>query len=77
MSLEILQKSLPCQHPLIAMALKNMGIAYENKGELQQALVHFEKANAIHRQVLPSTHPDIRLIEEDMQRIKDQMNIYS
>jgi tetratricopeptide (TPR) repeat protein len=72
-SLTILDKSLPSQHPSIAMTLKNIGVVYEDKGELQRALQYFEKAAVIRRHTLPSTHPNLHLIEQDIQRVSNQL----
>jgi tetratricopeptide (TPR) repeat protein len=41
-SLEISLKSLPAQHPDVAMTYENMGLAYEVRGELEQALTLFQ-----------------------------------
>ncbi|CAF2025875.1 unnamed protein product, partial [Rotaria magnacalcarata] len=38
-SLKIKLKSLPAQHPYIAMTYRNMGLVYEYKDDFEQALI--------------------------------------
>ena len=67
-------KSLPAQHPDIASIYENMGVVYEDKGELEQALTCLKKASTIYQSALPKNHPDVMEIKEDVQRVKDKLN---
>ncbi len=55
------------------MTLENIGLVYEHLNELQQARSYYEKASAIYRHTLPSTHSDIVQIEQSMLRILNQL----
>jgi tetratricopeptide (TPR) repeat protein len=55
--LEIIQKSLPPNHPRLAMSYNNIGIAYISMGEYSKALSSHEKALEIQQQSLPPNHP--------------------
>jgi len=59
LGLQINEKSLPSQYPLIASTLKNIGVIYEEKDDFQQALSYYKKAATIYRHSLPLTHPDV------------------
>ncbi|CAF4916992.1 unnamed protein product [Rotaria sp. Silwood2] len=69
LSLKIYKKSLPPEHPHVAMTLENMGLAHEDNDDLEQALVFYKKAASIFRHCLPLTHPRVIEIESDVQRI--------
>src|SRR5690606_17290196 len=49
LALENFKKSLFPNHPNIAMIFRNIGLVYQDKGDLQQALLHIEKAAIIYR----------------------------
>jgi tetratricopeptide (TPR) repeat protein len=68
-ALKIQQKSFPPQHhPDIALTLNNMSFIYEEKGDLQQALSHFEKVTTIFHHTLHSIHASIIQVEWIIQR---------
>jgi len=62
-------KSLPSQHPDIAMSYENMGRVYEDKGDWKQALTCFKNANTIYKKSLSSQHPDTVKNKENIRRI--------
>ncbi len=68
-SLEIRLKSLPSQHEDVALSYANIGLVYEDKDDLKQALTYFQKATDIIRNILPSDHPDAIRIENDFRRL--------
>jgi hypothetical protein len=41
-------KSLPAQHPDVAMTYENMGLVYEVKGELEQAQLSLQQVSKTH-----------------------------
>ena len=68
-SLNIKTKSLPINHPDIALTYKNIGLIHEMKGEFIEAKTFYEKAANIRRHILPSTHPDVIRIERNIRRV--------
>ncbi|CAF4389780.1 unnamed protein product, partial [Rotaria socialis] len=70
-SLKIKLKSLPGQHPDIAMTYLNMGVVYAYKNELEQALIYMKRAQTIYEVALPFNHPDIVKIKDDVNRVED------
>lgn len=70
LSLKILEKTLPSEHPAIATILKNIGIIYENRDEFDEAQRYFERSAIIRRLALPYRHPDRIQIENDLQRVR-------
>jgi tetratricopeptide (TPR) repeat protein len=57
-ALEIFQKTLPANHPLLATSYNNIGNVYKSMGEYSKALSYFEKALEIRQKTLPANHPD-------------------
>ena len=47
-----------------------MGAVYTDKGNLQQALVYFEKAAAIYRQTLHRNHQHVQEVERNIRDIR-------
>ena len=72
-ALAIKLKSLPAEHPDVAMTYKNMGLVYEVKDELEQALPLLQKASSIYQAALPSNHPNVTKIIKDVERVEDKM----
>ncbi|CAF4636817.1 unnamed protein product, partial [Didymodactylos carnosus] len=57
--LEIKQKILPPDDPLLAASYNNIGATYRNMGQHSQALSFYKTALEIRKKVLPSDHPDM------------------
>ncbi len=74
-SLKIDQKSLPPEHPHIAMTLENRGLVYEDNDELERALEFYIKVATIFRHSLTPTHHRVVEIERDVQRILGNVSI--
>jgi tetratricopeptide (TPR) repeat protein len=58
-ALEIYQKTLPANHPLLATSYNNIGNVYTSMGEYSKALSHYEKAIEIFEKALPANHPSL------------------
>ncbi|CAF0818736.1 unnamed protein product [Adineta steineri] len=58
-SLAICQKTLPPNHPDLAMSYNNIGIVHYNMGDYPKALSYYEKATAIRQQSFHPNHPDL------------------
>jgi tetratricopeptide (TPR) repeat protein len=58
-STNILEKTLPANHPALATAYSNIGSVYEEKREYSKALSYHEKALRIKEKVLPANHSDL------------------
>ena len=70
---EIFRKSLTSKHPLIARALKNIGIVYESKRKHHKALKYYRQAGAIREKIIVTTHPDQIEITHDLLRVLSKM----
>ncbi|CAF0742329.1 unnamed protein product [Adineta steineri] len=57
--LEIFQKTLPSNHPVLATSYNNIGSMYAKMGEYSKALSYYEKALDIQQIALPSNHLDL------------------
>jgi tetratricopeptide (TPR) repeat protein len=76
-SLEILQRSLPLNHPDLAMSYNNIGNVYFNMGEYSKALSYNEKTLAIRQQSLPPNHPDLAMSYNNIGLVYFNMSEYS
>ena len=45
------------EHPDVAVSYNNIGVVYKNKGDLENALVQYQKALEIRTRVFGSDHP--------------------
>lgn len=57
--LDIRLKHLPITHPLIAITHNTLAQIYTDRGELKEALKHYDEALRIQLKYLPSSHPAI------------------
>lgn len=55
-ALELLEASLPPDHPSLVVPLNNLGCAEQAAGDLEQAEVHLRRAAALQQQHLPRLH---------------------
>lgn len=46
------------QHPEVAETLRNLGDFYKATGEVAEAVMHYEQAMEIHKQVHREDHPE-------------------
>ncbi len=68
-SYEIFHTSLSRKHPSVARAQKNIAAIHELKGDFFKASIYYHKALHLHQQILHPTHPDLKEIKEDIQRV--------
>ncbi|CAF4309217.1 unnamed protein product, partial [Rotaria magnacalcarata] len=74
-SRKISLKPLPSQHPDVADTYHNMGLAYERKGELEQALQLFKKSQMIYEVALPVYHPKLLDIRNITKRVQTKIKL--
>jgi tetratricopeptide (TPR) repeat protein len=72
-ALKIYEKILPLRHCLISMIFENIGNIYYDKNEFKKGHLYYEKAAAIYRHLLPSTHPDVLQIGMIIRRIESKL----
>jgi len=65
----IFTKSLPPNHPDLAMTMMNIGNSYEAKGDFRQAYSYMSKAMEILHQSLSSTSPEMIQLNESIKRL--------
>ncbi|CAF2736515.1 unnamed protein product [Rotaria sp. Silwood2] len=58
-TLEIEEKTLPPNHPDLAISYGNIGLVYLKMGEYSKALFFYEKTLEIQQKTLPTNHPDL------------------
>jgi tetratricopeptide (TPR) repeat protein len=75
--LEIQQKTLPPNHPLLATPYGNIGCVYDNMGEYSKALSFYEKALEICQKTLPSNHPSLATSYNRIGSVYHSMGEYS
>jgi tetratricopeptide (TPR) repeat protein len=76
-ALEILQKTLPSNHPNWATSYNNIGILYKNMGENSKALSFYEKSLEIQQKTLPPNHPDLAASYGNIGEMYNDMGEYS
>ncbi|CAF1034910.1 unnamed protein product [Adineta steineri] len=65
-ALEILEKTLPSNHPDLATSYNNIGSAYDHIGEYSKALSYYEKAHKIKQKTLPSNHSSMATLYNNL-----------
>jgi tetratricopeptide (TPR) repeat protein len=76
-TLEIEQKTLPSNHPNLAISYNNIGNVYNNMGEYSKALSYYEKALEIYQKSLPPNHPNLATSYNNIGLVYDNMKEYS
>ena len=76
-SLEMDKKTLPPNHPNLAISYNSIGVVYRNMGEYSKALSSYEKALEIRQQLLPSNHPDLAMSYNNIGIVYKNMGEYS
>ncbi|CAF1232014.1 unnamed protein product [Adineta steineri] len=71
--LEIYQKTLPSNHPHLAIAYNNIGTLYYNMKDYSKALSYFERALDIWQRVLLPTHPEIKDVKNNIEIVKNEI----
>ena len=73
-ALEILQKTLPANHPSLAISYNNISNVYDSIEEYSKALSSHEKALAIRQKILPANHPDLASTYNNLGGVYYRMN---
>jgi tetratricopeptide (TPR) repeat protein len=76
-SLKIREKTLPVNHPSLAISYGNIGLVYHNMGEYSKALSYYEKALEIKQKTLPANHPDFAQSYNSIGEVYRNMGEYS
>jgi tetratricopeptide (TPR) repeat protein len=76
-ALEIDQKTLPPNHPLLATSYNNIGKMYRYMGEYSKALSFYEKALEIHQKTLPPNQNDLATSYNNIGKVYYTMGEYS
>ncbi|CAF3307152.1 unnamed protein product [Rotaria sp. Silwood2] len=76
-SLQINQKLLPQDHPILTTINNNIGSIYITIGEYQKALLFFEKAKHIWEEILRPNHPDLAISYNNIASPYDKIGKYS
>ena len=74
--LAIQQKSLPANHPDLAISYNNIGNVCCNMGDYDQALLSHKKAWAIREISLPQNHPDLAISYNNIGNVCYNMGDY-
>jgi tetratricopeptide (TPR) repeat protein len=76
-SIKIKQKTLPPNHPDLAISYNSIGSVYDNMGEYSKALSYCEKVLEIKRKTLPPNHPDLATSYSNIGGVYKNMGEYS
>jgi len=76
-SLEIRKKTLPANHPDLAISYNNIGLVYDNMGEYSKALEYHEKSLEISKKSVPENYPDLTTSYNNIGLVYDNMGEYS
>jgi len=71
--LEICQKTLPANHPDLAISYYNIGEVYDNMGEYLKALSYYERALDIKERSLPPNHPSIKNVRRSIKFVRKKL----
>ena len=77
--LEILQRTLPANHPSLATSYNNIGLVCHNMGEYSkaQALSYYGKALETLQKTLPANHPELATSYNNIGLVCGNMGEYS
>ncbi|CAF4168483.1 unnamed protein product [Adineta steineri] len=76
-SLAIDQKTLPSNHPNLAISYNNIGLVHKNMGNYPKALSSHEKALEIKQQSLPPNHPNLAISYNNIGIVYKNMGNYT
>jgi len=71
--LEIFEKMLPPNHPLLATSYNNIGVVYYSLREYSKELAYFERALGIRQHSLPPNHSDIQNVRLGIEIVKKKL----
>ncbi len=72
-TLETWQKTLPPNHPNLAILYSNIGGVCNHMGEYSKALSYYERALNISQRSLPPNHPDLQSIQQNIVIVKKNL----
>jgi len=75
-ALEIQQKSLPSDHPNLALNYNNIAVIHQSMGNDTMSLSCFEKALEIQQNCLPSNHPHLVTTQNNVAILRQLAGIY-
>ncbi|CAF1266407.1 unnamed protein product [Adineta steineri] len=75
-ALGIWEKTLPVNHPNLAVSYSNIGGVYDSMGEYEKALSFYEKSLAIREKTLPAEHPSLATSYNNLGSIYNNMKEY-
>jgi tetratricopeptide (TPR) repeat protein len=70
---EIWLKTLPTNHPNLAISYNNIGSMYDNMGEYSKALLYYEHAQKIWQSSLPANHPRIKTVQKNIEALRKKL----
>ena len=73
-ALELSQRLLGDNHPLVATSLNNLAFLYESQGKYEEAEPLYLQALAIAEQALGENHPTTVKIRENLQMMRQQQH---
>jgi tetratricopeptide (TPR) repeat protein len=76
-SMEIMQKTLPPNHPDLAHSYSNFGEVCEEMGLYPKALSYYEKVLDIYQKTLPSSHPSLAASYNNVASVLQIMQNYT
>jgi tetratricopeptide (TPR) repeat protein len=76
MTLKLVKKTLPPNHPRSATSYNNIGTVYRNMEEYSKALSFYEKIE-ISLKLFPSNHPHLDAFCTKIVQVHDNMDYYS
>jgi tetratricopeptide (TPR) repeat protein len=76
-ALEIYQKTLPPNHPLLATSYGNIGTVYRNMGDYTKAVSFLQKDIGIREKTLPPDDPSLATSYNNIGGVYDNMGEYS
>ncbi|MBR0046227.1 MAG: tetratricopeptide repeat protein [Bacteroidaceae bacterium] len=73
-ALAIREKVLGKEHPDVAQSYNNIGVVYYCQGDHRLALEYLSKSLAIREKVLGPIHPNTKIVRENIEDVKQEMN---
>ena len=71
--LEISQKTLPANHPSVAVCYNNMGGLSYCIGCYEKSMSYYERARSILQVSLPASHPHIKQLQKSIEIVRENL----
>ena len=75
--IEVKEKILPENHPLLPTSYKNMAAVYTNMGQYSKAISYYEKSLNVEQKILPENHSDFSQLYTNIGLLYKNMEEYS